>query len=189
MQRENTGLYLIFGFPWFKSKKVKKPFMQNKYHWKKGIFSDTYRVYTHNQQTGELKNRTFSQSADGEINRKRYTFRTKGFFKQHTEIIDHSDHSVVGEITYNSWMTKAYITIYGREYTWKYQNIWNTRWSISGQGSGDIKYKGTSTGGQIEAATDDDLLLLTGLYVTNYYWQTTVLVLVAVFVPIIAASG
>jgi len=163
--------------------------MQNKYHWKKGIFSDTYRVYSHNQQTGELRNRTFSQSADGEINGKRYTFRTKGFFKQHTEIIDHSDHSVVGEITYNSWMTKAFVILNGRKYTWKYQNIWNTRWSIFGNGNVDITYKGTSTGGQIEAATDDDLLLLTGLYVTNYYWQATLLVLVAVFVPIIAASG
>ncbi|HKL09286.1 MAG TPA: hypothetical protein VJ896_10970 [Bacteroidales bacterium] len=163
--------------------------MYNSYHWKKRIFSDTYRVYSLNQQTGELRNRTFSASADGEINGKRYTFRTKGFFKQQTEIIDHSDHSVVGKITFNSWMTKAYITINGREYTWKYQNVWNTRWSISGNGVGHITYKGTSTGGQIETSTDDDLLLLTGLYVTNYYRQTTLLVLVAVFVPIIAASG
>jgi len=163
--------------------------MHNSYHWKKGIFSDTYRFFSHNQQTGELKNKIFFQSAVGEINGKRYTFRTKGFFKQHTEIIDHSDHSVVGEIAYNSWMTKAQVTLNGRKYTWKYQNVWNTRWSISGNGKGHITYKGTSTGGQIEAATDDDLLLLTGLYVTNYYWQSTVLVLVAVFVPIIAASG
>lgn len=163
--------------------------MYNSYHWKKGIFSDTYRLYSHNQQTGELRNRTFSRSSVGEINGKRYTFRTTGFFKQHTEIIDHSDHSVVGEIAYNSWMTKAQVTLNGRTYTWKYQNVWNTKWSISGQGSGDVMYKGTSTGGHIEAATDDDLLLLTGLYVTNYYRQTTVLVLVAVFVPIIAASG
>ncbi len=31
---------------------------------------------------------------------------------------------------------------------------------------------------------DDELLILTGLFVSNYYWQTMVAVFVAVFIPI-----
>ena len=160
--------------------------MQTNFNWKKGIFSDTYRVYSNNQQVGELKNKTFSQSSTGEINGKSYTFKTKGFFKQHTEIIDNSDNSVIGEIAYNNWMTKAFLSIREVKHTWKYENAWNTKWSIYESDKAVISYKGSSTGGKIESDIDHDLLLLTGLYVTNYYWQMTVVILVAVLVPIFA---
>jgi len=160
--------------------------MQNSFNWKKGIFSDTYRVYSSNQQIGELKNKTFSQSSIGEINGKSYTFKTKGFFKQHTEIVDNSDNSVIGEIAYNNWMTKAFLSINERKHTWKYENVWNTKWSIFESDKAVINYKGSSSSGQILSDIDNDLLLLTGLYVTNYYWQMTVII-VAVMIPIIAS--
>lgn len=41
--------------------KVKGMIIKNSIAWKKGIFSDTYRVYSNNQQIGELKNRAFSR--------------------------------------------------------------------------------------------------------------------------------
>jgi hypothetical protein len=47
-----------------------------------------------------------------------------------------------------------------------------------------IKYSGSSTQGRIESNSDDALLLLSGLFVTNYYWHVSVAVLVAVFLPI-----
>jgi len=162
--------------------------VQNNFNWKKGIFSDTYRVYSNNQHIGELKNRTFSQSSPGKINGNSYTFRTKGFFKQHTEIIDNSDNSVIGEIAYSNWMTKAFISINEREHIWKYDNIWNTKWSIRDSDNEIINYKGSSSSGQIESDANNDLLLLTGLYVTNYYWQMTVVILIAVLTPIFASS-
>ena len=37
--------------------------MQHNMYWKKGIFSDTYRIFSNNQQIGELKNKAFSQSS------------------------------------------------------------------------------------------------------------------------------
>ena len=162
--------------------------MQNSLRWEKGVFSDTYRIYSNDQQIGIMKNKSFSQSAIGEINGKSYTFKTKGFFKQHTEIFDNIDNSVMGEITYNNWITKAFLSIRNKRRTWKYDNIWNTKWSICNSERVEIKYAGSSTGGQIDSNTEDDLLLLTGLYVTNYYWQMTVAILVAVLIPIWVSS-
>ena len=118
------------------------------------------------------------------LNGKKYTFKTKGFFKQHTEIIDSSVNKVIGEITYNNLMTKATIVVDNKKINWKYDNLWNTKWSIYNSEGVNIKYSGSSTSGQINSNIDDALLLLSGLFVTNYYWQTTVAVLVVVFVPI-----
>ena len=105
-------------------------------------------------------------------------------FKQHTEIIDKSENKFIGEIIYHKWMTKATISVDNKTINWKYDNLWNTKWSIFNSEGIKIQYSGTSTSGQIDSNTDDALLLLSGLFVINYYWQMTVAVLVAVFVPI-----
>ena len=158
--------------------------MQTSLRWKKGLFSSTYSIYSNDQLIGKLKDKTFSQSADGELNGKKYTFKTKGFFKQRTKILDNIDNKVIGEITYNNWMTKATLLINNKRTNWKYDNLWNTKWSICDSEGIEIKYAGSSTRGQIDSNTDDDLLLLSGLFVINYYWQMTIVVLIAVFVPI-----
>ena len=163
--------------------------MKNSLRWKKGVFSETYRIYSNDQEIGKMKNKTFSQSAIGEINGKSYTFKTKGLFKQHTEIYDNIDNSIIGGIGYNNWMTKAFLSIRDKKSTWKYDNIWNTKWSIYNLDGVEIKYSGSSTGGQIDSNTEDDLLLLTGLYVTNYYWQITIIILVAVLGSILASTS
>ena len=158
--------------------------MNTMLRWEKAIFSSTYRIYSNNQLIGKLKDRTFSQSADGELNGKEYIFRTKGLFKQHTEILDKAESKVIGEITYNTWMTKASLSFYDKKANWKYDNPWTTKWSIFDSEGIEIIYSGRSGKGQIESNSDDPLLLLSGLFVTNYYWQMTVVVVIAVFVPI-----
>lgn len=158
--------------------------MQLKLRWKKSPLSDLYRIYDNGEQIGKLKNRTFSQTAVGDLHGREYTFRTKGFFKQHTEIIDSSESRVIGEIRYNSWMTKANITSDNKTINWKYDNLWNTRWSIFNSEGIKIQYSGSSTNGHIDSNTDDSMLLLSGLYVTNYYWQMTLAILLVVFIPL-----
>ncbi len=161
---------------------------RKRYTWKKGTFSDTFKIYANDRQTGKLKNTTFSRTATGEINGKSYTYKTKGLFRQHTEIVDNADGSVIGKISYNDWMTKAFLVIDKKEYTWKYDNAWNTKWSINAADQMLIKYKGSSGGGEIEQDIDDDFLLLTGLFVTNYYWQATLFILIIVFSILILSN-
>lgn|SRR5690554_730584 len=158
--------------------------MQIKLSWKKKVFSNLYRIYSNGKQIGQLKDKTFSQTAYGQLNSKEYTFKTKGFFKPNTEIIDNSERKVIGEITYNYWMTKAEISVNNKTYNWRYDNLWNTEWSVSGLEDTNIQYAGSSTSGQINSNIDDQLLLLSGLFVINYYWQTMVAIIIAVFVPL-----
>jgi len=153
-------------------------------NWKKGIFADTYNIYSQGKLIGKMKNNCFSQSANGELNRMKYTFKTKGLFKHHTQIQDNQTNNIIGEIIYNNWMTKATLSIQNKKAYWKYENIWSTRWSIFNSEGIQINYSGCSTSGKIESNAEDDLLLLSGLFVINYNWQMTIAILVAVFVPI-----
>ena len=160
--------------------------MQTKLNWGKKFFSNAYSIYSNGQQVGKLRDKTFSATSNGDLFGKEFTFKTKGFFKQETEIIDNLENKVIGNITYNSWMTKATITIHNKTSYWKYNNFWSTKWRISNSEGTEIQYAGNSSRGQIETNTDDPLLLLSGLYVTNYYWQITVMVMIIVFTPILS---
>lgn len=158
--------------------------MHTKLRWEKGLFSKTYKIYANNQLVGNLVDKTFSQSASGELDGGRYTFRTKGVFKQHTEILDNKENKVIGQIIYNSWMTKATLSVLGKTISWKYDNVWNTKWNIFDKDGISIKYTGSTISGKIDSNTDDALLLLCGLFVTNYYRQMFIVILIAVFIPI-----
>ncbi len=158
--------------------------MQTKLSWKKGVFSNLYKIYSNGEQIGNLRDKSFSQSGIGVLDNKEYLFQTKGFFKQKTQIIDTADNKIVGEINYNKWMTKATITIDDKTINWKYVNLWATKWIIFNSEGINIKYSGSSSGGQIDSNVDDSLLLLSGLFVTNYYWEMTIAVMAGAFVPI-----
>ena len=157
--------------------------MQTNLKWKKGLFSNCYSIYSDGQLIGKLNDNSFSQSANGELNGKRYNFKTKGFIKQKTQILEASSNKVIGEITFDNWMTKADITLLDKKAKLKYDNLWNTKWRIFDSEGLEIKFTGCSNG-QIDSNTDDPLLLLSGLFVSNYYMQMTVVVLVAIFIPI-----
>lgn len=152
--------------------------MQTNLKWEKNILSNLDdKIYSNNQLIGLLRNSVFSQKTHGELNGKRYIFQTKGFLNQHTDIIDSLENRVVGEITYNSWMTKASISINDKQFNWRYSNLWNSKWSISNSEEVSINYSGRSISGQIDSNTSNALLLLTGLFIFNYYSQTTICIL------------
>jgi len=158
--------------------------MKTNLSWKKDWFSNVYNIYNQDVLVGTFKDKSFSYTATGELNGKGYIFKTKGFLNQRTEIIDSSDNKPIGEITYNSWMNKATITVNNKTVYWKYDNIWNTQWSLLNSEGIQIKYTSSTTNGQIVSNVSDPILILCGLFVTNYYRQMTAAVLIVVFIPL-----
>ena len=158
--------------------------METILNWKKGIFKSSYKIYSGENFVGNLKENSWTNSAEGELNEKKYSFKTKGILKQETQIID-SDNNIIGEITYNTWMTKAQIKIQNKVINWKYDNLWSSKWSLSSSEGIEINYSGSSTKGEIESNTGDELILLSGLFVTNYYWQLTFIVIFVLFMMFI----
>ncbi|MDO5656307.1 MAG: hypothetical protein Q4G27_09225 [Flavobacteriaceae bacterium] len=158
--------------------------MQTQFTWKKGLFSDLFQIYNNDNQIGKLKDNSFSQVAKGEIQQKEYTFKSKGIMNYRTEIIDNSSSQIIGEIKYNNWMTKASIDIGESKALWQYDNFWSTKWSITQSDGIQIRFSGSSSKGEIQCNKVDELLILTGLYVINYHWQTTLVVIIAALIPI-----
>ena len=158
--------------------------MKTLLHWKRGAFSSTCRILSGEEIIGELASYTFKQTAEGVIRNKRYLFRTKGLFKQETQIIDGVSDQVIGNITYNSMMSKATIEFKDRTVSWKYDNTWQTKWSLYDKLGIHMKFAGRQSKGTIEFEEEDDLLVLTGMFVTNYYQQAMIAIMVAVFIPI-----
>lgn len=152
--------------------------------WTKKILSDDYHIYDGPKQIGYLKNSSFSQMSHGTINGVRYIFKTKGFFNQETTIIDGSTMQPIGQIRYNSWMSKAQITYGAKLINWQYSNAWNTKWTLTDNKGLRYYCQKSGNGGTINVNEQDDILTLTSLFVTNYYQQMTIAVMIAVFMPI-----
>jgi hypothetical protein len=113
-----------------------------------------------------------------------YLFRTRGLFKPKTKISDSSSNQEVAIITYNALMNKGFIKYKERTITWRFENIWATRWGLY---EGDhllVQYRGRSVMGNIITEEEDDLLILTGLFINNFYRQQSIAILIAVLIPI-----
>ena len=82
-------------------------------------------------------------------------------------------------------MKKATIAFKDRTINWKYDNGWQTKWSLYDDQGTLMKFASRNfSKGSIEYVEEDDLLVLTGMFVTNYYQQAMIAIMVAVFIPI-----
>jgi hypothetical protein len=151
--------------------------METNLTWEKGVFKNSYEIFSHGNPIGKLRPDTWSRQGNGELNSKKYKFEIKGFFNQETIIINIETNLPVGKIIYNTLKTKATIEYDGKIATWKYDNGWNTKWSISNTTVLLVRYNGSFTNGDIEVFSYDELLILTGLYITNYFWQISSVVI------------
>jgi len=158
--------------------------MKKTLNWKKGLFSSCFEIHSKGVIVGRLKEKNWTNSAIGELNGKKYSFLTKGFLHKETQIVDNESNNILGKITYQTWGKKARIEIDNKVINWKFTNVWNTRWCLIDLNGKEINYKGSSSKGNIEFEEQNDLLLLTGLFITNYYWQSAVAAIVAVSIPI-----
>lgn len=145
--------------------------MKANLNWKKGFFKSTYEIFNFSMPIGMLKPKNWSHSADGELNGKKYFFKSKGFFRQKTEIIDTAKNIILGEISFNSWRHKASIEYTGKLITFKFINFWNTKWNLSDEKGIIISFSGKSSKGTIETDSQNDILVLAGLYIASYFWK------------------
>lgn len=139
--------------------------------WKTKFFSNKIQLYKREDLIGEIVNKPFSRSADGVLNGRNFRFNIKGFFRQETRILDGVDGSVVADIVISAWKSKAAITYNNMEYTWQYENFWNSKWSISSGNGPVVKYHSHGTGGEVTSYVSDEILILAGLFIKNYFRQ------------------
>ena len=145
--------------------------METIYTWKTKFFSNTWVIQQYDNQVGELVNKAFSRSATGELNGKKLIFDIKGFFRQETKILAAGNGEVLADVIISAWKTKATIKYNNREYTWQHENFWNTRWSISDVNGAVVKYHSFASGGELTSYISDEVIIMAGLFIKNYFKQ------------------
>ncbi|MBE0649362.1 MAG: hypothetical protein IH595_00845 [Bacteroidales bacterium] len=155
--------------------------METYLNWKREFFSNRYSIYAGNRSVGELKCASFSRKATATLFDKKYSFKTKGFFKEYTLVYE--DNKLVGKI--NHWGNKQPRTLFeDMHIKWQYDNKSKTQWSVFDSNGMSIKYNGTRSKGSIEVRTDNYLIVLCGLFVSHYYWQAILAAVVVIFIPL-----
>jgi hypothetical protein len=139
--------------------------------WKTKLFRNLYEIFENEQPAGELKSPGWKRNATGELKGKKLHFEIKGVFKKEFLILDPADNSTIGQIVFNTWKTKATITCRNQEYKWQFDNFFHTKWSISYEQGNLVKYESHFKKGEITSYTNDELLILTGLFIKDYLKQ------------------
>jgi hypothetical protein len=164
--------------------------MPNKLKLKKGFFKSTTEIFSGERLVGSYKASDWKNTIKCELNHKEYIFKNKGFLKPVTNIIDVINDKQIGEITYSTWKSKANISLMDKTYTWKYNSFLSTKWSISNSDGTEIYFNGSSSNGEIEVNTENNIepLVLSGIYISNYNMQIIFISLITIFVSVMSAT-
>lgn len=156
--------------------------MQSTLHWKKGLFGCTFRLFAEGYEIGQLKDSEFSRKAYGRLNQREVTFQRCENLHTKIKIQNTQNGQDLGLITFNPWYPKATIHLGRQKAYWTFSNLWETRWKITDEDGVMVAYKGWSGKGEMTILEQDDLLVLAGLYISNYYWRLAA-IYIAVLLP------
>jgi hypothetical protein len=145
--------------------------METHLTWKKKFFSNIYEISQNEYTAGDLRSIGWKRKSIGELNGKKALFEIKGLFDKDFLISNPDDNSLIGKIVFNTWRTKATITILEKAYSWQYDNFFHSNWSISNENGNLVKYESHFKNGDINSYNNDEILILTGLYLREYLQQ------------------
>lgn len=151
--------------------------------WTKGIFNSSYQIFCNGQICGNLIFETWNNHAFGIMSQKNYHFKSRGFTNVNTTIYG-DNHEELGMITFHLWQFKAIIALKNQiPFSWNYSNGWLSEWMVSNHQNTQLHFKASSGAGIVMGQDlDNELILLAGLYVKEFFSR----VLVS-FISIIAA--
>lgn len=154
--------------------------------WKSGFFSDSFKFYKEGEKLGFLKDRFFSDTAFAEFKDLRVNFKSKGFFNRRIIISDQETDEDIGSIHFGTWSNKAVVSVGREEYHWKYDNFWNSRWSLRKEDTIIAESKSRSFKGSVSYKTNDALLMLAAMFIAHSFSKKTVMITIVIVIVIAA---
>ncbi|WP_175636457.1 hypothetical protein [Pedobacter ghigonis] len=157
-------------------------------NWKRNWLNGNLQLFVDGIQKGALTFEMWKSNAYTLFEDKDYAFENKGFWQSTTTVTDRKTNEIVAIITYDSWKSKAIISLKsGEQYEWKATSSWRSEWTVSNNKDTHIYYQASSNTGAISTQADNNLLIVAGLFIKQIYNKKTA-VMVACFVPIITAT-
>ncbi|UKT65772.1 hypothetical protein [Pedobacter mucosus] len=143
--------------------------MEQVLNWRKGVFDSNYQVFDEalikfSFNFSSLKNSAIATTQDGI-----YLLKSDGYFNPTTKIINNKN-EVLAIIHYDLLNFKAKVVFAtGEIFDWSFQNSWLRRWSLNNNTDKQILYNSFTGSGIIHANVNDDVLILIGLFIKEYY--------------------
>ncbi|SFA59479.1 hypothetical protein SAMN04488511_12239 [Pedobacter suwonensis] len=157
-------------------------------NWKSDWFNGNFKLFADGLQKGAITFGVWTSSAESVFEDQNYQFVSEGFWQSNTKVIDRKTNEVIAVITYDSWKSKALISLTnGKQYEWKSTGIWKSQWTVSNYQDEHIMYTCSNNSGVISSDTDNKLLMIAGLFIKQVY-NRQLFILIACIVPIITTS-
>ncbi|QBQ42298.1 hypothetical protein E2P86_14545 [Sphingobacterium psychroaquaticum] len=142
---------------------------QETYSWKNNIWGTRINLYQDKTLLGKMKNFTFKPTSEVILGDEKYHFETKGLFEQYTRIVD-KEGRIVGDIDYGAWSNKATVQLFDKKYFWKADDWMRLRWRLVDDKGVALDIQSSYAGkGEIRSEGGSELLLMTGIFLQNYF--------------------
>ena len=157
-------------------------------NWKSNWLNGNFQLFADGVQKGMISFSSWRSDAESMFEDKKYQFVNEGFWQSRTKVIDRKTNEVVAVINYDTWKSKAVISLKsGEQYEWKSKSLWGSQWTVSNYKDEHIMYNSSSNSGTLSSDTDNELLIIAGLFIKQIFNKQAILV-IACFMPIITIT-
>jgi len=150
--------------------------MTTNLNWNKNLYRNQIKIFQGFQKHSSLTGNLLNTKVIGSFKENKYIFKRNN--SNDISIVDLRTDEEVVTIKINKLVNKSVINLKGKNYTFSYENFFKSSWTIKQDYKDLIKYKSNFNRGRINSETDDELLILTGMYLSNQFWKTGVSIVV-----------
>lgn len=139
--------------------------------WKSNFNETECRIFRGKVIAGILKTSVWKYDGHGELDGYMLRFKTKGFFKRHTEIRDIEGNRILGGIDYNLLGSSARITYNEMDYKWQFESWTRRKWLVS-NGEDEALFEPTGFWKKEGRFTDSEIpppIILASFFVQAYF--------------------
>ncbi|MCZ4244241.1 hypothetical protein [Pedobacter punctiformis] len=148
--------------------------------WRKGLFDSNYQVYAGGLLKFSLSFSSWKNSAIATTKEGIFLLKSNSLSNSETIILNNKS-EILGRVVYDLLSFKATIILStGEQFDWSYQNSWLSRWTLNNRSDKQIIFSSSSGSGIINSNINEDLLLIIGLYVREYYSRLISLFIIAI---------
>ncbi|QPH39457.1 hypothetical protein [Pedobacter endophyticus] len=150
-------------------------------NWRKSLFDSNYHVFDDALLKFSISFSALKNSAIATTQQGVYILRSEGYSNPETKVINNKN-EVIAIIKYDWLGFKARISfVSGEQFDWTFQNSWLSRWSLNNHADKQLIYNSSTGTGLIHTNTDDDLLILIGLFTREYFMRILFAFIVILF--------
>lgn len=143
--------------------------MEYNFNWNKSTFDSKYQVFAQGLLKYALNFGTWNNTAIATTQTGIYLFKSNGVFNPESMLLDNKN-EVRAAIKFNLLSLNATVKfIGGDEFMFLYQKNWITEWSLNNGKEKQVFYSAKTGAGLVNSNIDDELVILTGLYIREYY--------------------